>query len=83
MYGRVLAPRAVLIEMHHPEAPSAVRAWASAPPQWLELAQVIQVDQTLAIELGTGEREAISLALDLHADILLIDERAGRLVSCL
>jgi predicted nucleic acid-binding protein len=39
---------------------------------------VRQLDVTLAAELGAGEREAISLALEVRAGALLIDERAGR-----
>jgi len=78
VYGRVLVPRAVLIEMQHPESPPDVRAWASAPPAWLEAMQVRQLDASLALELGDGAREAISLALAVRADVLLIDERIGR-----
>ncbi len=78
IYGRVLVPRAVLIELKHPEAPAEVRAWASVPHTWLEETQAQQLDTTLSPELGAGEREAISLALEVRADLLLIDERAGR-----
>ena len=40
--------------------------------------QVRQLDASLALELGDGAREAISLALAVRADVLLIDERIGR-----
>jgi len=73
----VLVPGAVLIELQHADAPSEVRAWSSAPPAWLEERQVQQIEGSLAAELGAGEREAISLALEAKTDVLLVDERAA------
>jgi predicted nucleic acid-binding protein len=40
IYGRVLTPNAVLVELRHPGAPAAVLAWSATPPAWLEIQQV-------------------------------------------
>ncbi|MGH9344986.1 MAG: DUF3368 domain-containing protein [Terriglobia bacterium] len=78
LFGRVLVPNAVMTEMLHPQAPPEVRKFASAPPDWLEPVEVLQMAAGLSVSLGVGEAEAISLALEVHADALLIDDLAGR-----
>ena len=35
----------------------------------------------LPIDLGQGEREAIALAIDSGADLVILDDQQGRLVS--
>jgi predicted nucleic acid-binding protein len=49
------------------------------PPHWLEVRQPRQVlDARQFPRLGAGEREAIALAQELHAPLLLIDDADGR-----
>lgn len=78
IYREIVTPAAVLAELRHPRAPVQVREWAASPPFWLKRVPVQRVDETLGAELGAGEREAISLALTLRANVLLMDEAAGR-----
>ena len=79
LYGRILAPPEVLRELEDAAGPQIVRAWASSPPQWLEVRKAHAVDLTLPLD--AGERASIALAQELAADRLLIDERDGRRVA--
>jgi len=47
----------------------------------VELKPVDIVDDAALAPLGAGERAAITLALSLHADLILIDERKGTTVA--
>jgi predicted nucleic acid-binding protein len=79
LYEGVAIPTAVLMELRSPGAPAPVREWARHPPAWL---RVERVDPALladtALDIDPGEREAIALARQLQAELLVIDDQAGR-----
>jgi predicted nucleic acid-binding protein len=77
LYERVIVPTAVMQELAHPRTPSIVRNWAGHSPQWLEVRQVCAPSDAGLTGLDPGERAAIQLAQEVHADLLLMDERMG------
>jgi predicted nucleic acid-binding protein len=78
-YGEVVVPEAVAIELSMPSAPVVVRDWMSRAPSWLSVVPVeSDALQAVTDDLDLGERAAIALAGTMHADLLLIDEAAGR-----
>jgi predicted nucleic acid-binding protein len=76
LYGSLILPPAVHRELLHPKAPQDVQQWANALPDWAEVRA--PKDASRFTDLGLGEREAISLALEAKADFLLVDETQGR-----
>lgn len=52
----------------------------AAAGQWLEVRQVVDgpLVRSLVTNLGRGEAEAIALAVESHADLLLLDDRKAR-----
>jgi predicted nucleic acid-binding protein len=81
LYGRVVVPHAVRDEMLANGAPHEVCAWAAQLPDWVDLVSALHLDFTLPERLGAGEREAISLALEMSADVVLMDDQPGRLAA--
>lgn len=77
LYGRVIIPESVVVELRHPHAPPVVRAWALAAPDWADVNPDPAPDGSLG-DLDAGERAAIGIAVAVAADRLLIDDWAGR-----
>ena len=63
-------------ELQHPLAPKPVQSWAADAPAWVEILR--PRSGLIQAQLDLGESEAIALASEVHADIVLIDEQAGR-----
>ncbi|APB34751.1 Putative nucleic acid-binding protein, contains PIN domain [Gloeomargarita lithophora Alchichica-D10] len=81
LYGQVIIPEAVYRELVDidPPVPGGVEVQIAT---WLEVKliknrEVVERLQS-EVRLDTGESEAIALALEIGADLLLIDERRGR-----
>lgn len=78
LFDRVVVPRAVVDELQHERTPAAVKQFVMSLPAWLEVKQVKVPTEARLEALGAGEREAIVLAQELRADLLLMDDKAGR-----
>ena len=74
LYGKVLIPEAVRAEL---------LAFFPDLPEFLHCRQIVNAGEVsrLCDELDLGEAEAIVLARESHADVLLMDELHGRRVA--
>jgi len=83
-FGEVIVPPAVVDELRldteYPGTDNVRRAFSEG---WLRQEKVENEQVALAFkrELDNGEAEAIALALQLKADMILMDERDGRSVA--
>lgn len=79
LFGQILVPSAVVQELAHGRGADPVRQFIANPPPWL---QTRDPDSLIPeAKLDQGERAAISLALEIPADLLLIHEVRGRVVA--
>jgi predicted nucleic acid-binding protein len=82
LFETVPVPDAVQEELRSALAAASIQAWVDSPPSWIEVRQVANIsDDAELTPLGPGERAAIMLALSIHADLVLIDERKGTQVA--
>jgi predicted nucleic acid-binding protein len=82
LYGQVLIPEAVYQELigSDPELPGAAEARTL---EWIVSHSVQNAILVRALqgELDDGEAEAIALAVEVQADLVLLDERRARVVA--
>ena len=82
LFGTVLIPEAVERELLNPHVPPGVTQWMNQRPAWIEVQQIEgPPDEELGGLLDPGESEAIQLALQLKAEVIILDERRGREVA--
>jgi predicted nucleic acid-binding protein len=77
LFDRVLIPEAVHRELRSDAAPDPIKRFLVGAPDWLDVRPSPEIDPGL-LQLDSGEREVIALALSAGADLVLLDERKGR-----
>ena len=78
LFDRVLIPPAVFDELQHLDTPAFVRDWITRRPSWLTIQPLRSAPDPSLSHLDAGEREAIAMAEQVHADQLLLDETEAR-----
>ncbi len=78
LFGHVVIPIAVHEELMAEGADYEIQTWISQPHQWLEIQTLRNPLLNLPSKLGSGECEAIALAVELSADLVIIDDWEAR-----
>jgi predicted nucleic acid-binding protein len=69
------------MELTRPETPKRVRRWVEHRPIWLDVVTPAPPSGLDLSHLGAGEAQAITLALERRAEVLLLDERDGTVTA--
>jgi predicted nucleic acid-binding protein len=79
LYGTIVIPTEVFLELRDADAPAIVFQWISKKPAWLEIRPAAGIaTSSFLFELDAGERAAIQLAQSEDESLLLVDDAAGR-----
>jgi predicted nucleic acid-binding protein len=81
LYGEIVVPQWVQAELAASKSPTAVQQWIATPPNWLVVQPIAPLTGAAFDNLDRGEREAIALAEALSADLIMLDDLAGRRVA--
>lgn len=78
LYGPVIIPSAVLLELRAEGSPAAVTQWADNLPDWIKVDRSDLPFEADIEKLGAGERAAITLATRIGASLVLVDDLPAR-----
>ncbi len=79
LFDKIIIPQAVWNELQDSGSPQDVKDWVFSNPGWIKIKSASTLDHTIL--LGAGEVEAISLAREINADLILIDDRKARRIA--
>ena len=79
IFGEIWVPDAVVRELTTDSTPAEVRRIVSGRPAWLNIRNPPEKSiAEITHEIDEGERAALAIALELHAELVLLDGAAGR-----
>ncbi len=78
LFNRIIIPTAVYTELLAEGSYPKIQDWIAEPPGWLEIQTVTTLLPGLPNKLGAGEQEAISLAVQLNAALIILDDMDAR-----
>lgn len=81
LFDTVLVPDAVRNELQNKRTPQPVRDWLATQSPWLKAVPTPEVATLPLPHLGDGERAVIALARSVHADLILMDDRAATVAA--
>ncbi len=81
LFGQIVIPQAVYEELRAEGAPAQLQECMRRLPTWLEIYSLTAIGDITLESLHSGEREAILLAFELEADLIILDEKAARQIA--
>lgn len=78
LHGEIVVPEQVWVELDNEDHLESGRSIQAEAGNWARRISTVIPDPIAALDLGYGESAAIVLAEELGAELLLIDDKAGR-----
>ena len=84
LFEHVMLPKAVSNELKAKGSPIGLQDWIARPPDWVGIhtGSLTRIKSSTALDrLHAGERDAIILARQVEANLIILDEKAARQVA--